>query len=354
MKRLRIERKTMDLCGNSKESYGRIILEKLAKPETVKVRFLNETIIPMSFNIYGHPIFSKEQFTIYKFKEKEKAKELNVISRIVCEITYEEDIFEEEKTTFDTVDGIRRELRSLESLNKVIQSRRRYQMSKSTPLRAFIVFGKYYFDMYGDVQYISDKTSTNIKVKKPVEYMEDIEYVDEDKWIAMSKECIIPPSGERCKCCGKEFTIDDLTENPCTIEKGEYYHRTCFQEYRKILEITEFTDNLMSLIYSEADYEYEIIPNGYCSRDLHYSIIPWFEIKTIHGMIQIGWRKRVISIEWQEDFKNIDFEELFKTEDVTKGRTNNKYYIHAWGKDKAYEYLKLVLNEVDPNYTRRK
>ena len=105
----------------------------------------------------------------------------------------------------------------------------------------------------------------------------------------------------------------------------------------------------MSLTYRETDYQFELLPNGYCNQDC-CSHIPWFLFHTIDGDIIMGWRKRVISIEWQESYKPFDFDELFKTENVTKWEKGGKRGIHAWGKDKAHEYLKKVLEAVNPDY----
>ena len=44
--------------------------------------------------------------------------------------------------------------------------------------------------------------------------------------------------------------------------------------------------------------------------------------------------------------------ELFAQEDVTKGEKDGKRYIHAWGDNKAYEYLCKVRDVVNPNYKK--
>ena len=55
-----------------------------------------------------------------------------------------------------------------------------------------------------------------------------------------------------------------------------------------------------------------------------------------YGDIKIGWRKRVISIDWSSTKRNLLH--LFKDEDVTK----EPYLVHAWGTDKAVDYLKRI------------
>lgn len=58
---------------------------------------------------------------------------------------------------------------------------------------------------------------------------------------------------------------------------------------------------------------------------------PWWLIKTDHGLIRIGWRKRVISIDWEDT----EVRQEITLDDVTKGET----YVHAWSHAKAVEYL---------------
>jgi hypothetical protein len=86
------------------------------------------------------------------------------------------------------------------------------------------------------------------------------------------------------------------------------------------------------LIYAEE------IPNGYCSQWC-CKHLPWFIVTTRCGRIKIGWRKRVIEIDWSDSAVTATAEKLFPNENVTKdGRI-----IHAWGYDKAREYIDRIL-----------
>jgi hypothetical protein len=73
---------------------------------------------------------------------------------------------------------------------------------------------------------------------------------------------------------------------------------------------------------------------------------PWWKVKTERGIIQIGWRKRVISIEWcnlgivypmssTPQGKEYSQHKHVSTDDVTKWPTG----IHAWSLGKAVDYL---------------
>lgn len=101
------------------------------------------------------------------------------------------------------------------------------------------------------------------------------------------------------------------------------------EERKKLLEV-----------FCEREISVETIPNGYCS-DYCCKHRPWFMITAGRHMIKIGWRKRVIEIEWDESLKHFVKERnLFASEDVTKSDT----YIHAWGYDKAKEYIDKLLS----------
>ncbi len=80
----------------------------------------------------------------------------------------------------------------------------------------------------------------------------------------------------------------------------------------------------------------EEIPNGYCSRSCCRHL-PWFVVTTTVGRFTIGWRKSVISIEWK-NFKSLP-DILFPEENVTMGPC----YIHAYGYEKAKQYIKTII-----------
>jgi len=83
----------------------------------------------------------------------------------------------------------------------------------------------------------------------------------------------------------------------------------------------------------------KIIPNEYSDHPVYYTT-PWLQVTTAKGPIKIGWRKRVINIDWSESDINIKSEELFPNENVTKYDN----LIHAWGYEKAVEYLTILAN----------
>lgn len=116
--------------------------------------------------------------------------------------------------------------------------------------------------------------------------------------------------------------------------KSSYYHSACNDasledEMRKNFEA----------IFNVAGFkviDLTSIVNEYCTCEI---CAPWFNVETEFGIIKIGWRKRVINIDWSGlDVLHANIYSLFEDEDVTRGRS----YIHAWGYEKAQEYLTSI------------
>lgn len=345
-----IEKKRMEMLENG----GIIRLEKLAIPETVIVTWLGERIIPESFNFYGHPKFTEEQAMLFMYREEElrrQKKDQKLILEV--EVVYKERIFDVPRITFDTVWGIEKSLLSLSDLNEMLHNRSIFcKAHKNERLNEYMLFGYFWLDRFGQIMSIEKTVKGKLIATKDVEDFETFRRNNSGQGFTLtSGGYAIPTAGSVCPCCGKMFTIDDLKNNPCVYIDGKYYHDSCWRNYRKLTEIDKFTRRLMSNIYKEVDYTFELLPNGYCKEEccMH---IPWFLFHTIDGDIKMGWRKRVISIEWQENYKYFDMNELFATENVTKWEENGKHGIHAWGDEKAYEYLKKVVMTVNPRYLK--
>ncbi len=102
-------------------------------------------------------------------------------------------------------------------------------------------------------------------------------------------------------------------------------------------EVAKDKRDILSL-FSEQKIFVEEIDNEYMIHPYskHY---PWFVVTTSKGRIKIGWRKRVLNICWDDSTIKESAKELFPDEDVTKFDKT----IHAWGYDKAKEYIDLLL-----------
>ena len=350
---MNIEKKRIEAWDTGKGIIGHITLDKLAIPETVRVTLLGEPIIPESFNCYGHPNFTEEQEMLYTFKVEElKRQNGGEYIPLKADIMYEERKFDVPRSTFDSISGIEKYLNSLSDLNEMLQNRSIFcKAYEKKYLNEYILFGCFKLDQFGQVMSVAKTEKGNLVTNSDVEEYETFCRHNNKGFTLTTGGYAIPTADSVCPCCGKIFTIDDVKNKPCIYVDGKFYHDSCWRNYRKLTEIDKFTRNMMSFIYEDKDYQFELLPNGYCNQDC-CSHIPWFMFHTIDGDIIMGWRKRVISIEWQENYKPFDMNELFRTEDVTKWVNGGKRGIHAWGSDKAFEYLKKVLKTVNPDYSK--
>lgn len=350
---MNIEKKRIEGYAKGKGSFGHINLDKLAISESVKVTLLGEPIIPESFDGYGHPNFTEEQEMLYMFKEEElNRKNGGKYTPLEAEIIYEERTFDVPRSTFDTVEGIKKSLSSLSDLNEMLRNRRIFlKAHNGERLYEFMLFGCFQLDQFGQIWSVEKTAKGKLKSTGDVEDYETFKRNNSKGFTLTSGGYAIPEANSVCPCCGKTLTIDDIKDNPCVYVNEKFYHDSCWRNYRRLTEVDKFTRLMMDSIYKSTDYDFELLPNGYCSQDC-CSHIPWFLFHTIDGDIIMGWRKRVISIEWQENYKTFNLNELFNSEDVTKWEKDGKRGIHAWGDEKALEYLLKVRDKVSPDYKR--
>ena len=119
-----------------------------------------------------------------------------------------------------------------------------------------------------------------------------------------------------------------------------YYHGICNRRHLHQKEQLQFMDIFKKVGFKNITLT--ALPNEYCPCD---HCAPWFNVKTEYGIIKIGWRKRVINIDWSQVRTRTKILSLFPKEDVTKGNT----YIHAWGWDKAQDYLNRIYTHMSAN-----
>ncbi len=116
-----------------------------------------------------------------------------------------------------------------------------------------------------------------------------------------------------------------------------FYHAACDREYRALETTAEFKKVFEAAGFKKI--EIELIPNRYSSNQ---KATPWCLVQTELGPIVMGWRRRVINIDVsgvnQGRPHPISLTAIFSNEKVTKARN----YIHAWGSDKATEYLAKI------------
>lgn len=149
------------------------------------------------------------------------------------------------------------------------------------------------------------------------------------EWHRISKDYVVQPGDRAC------------------VRTMSFSHIRCRQRDAAGRQRYEMRE-----VFERAGYEVSLVPikNGYGTSESAYYYVPWYHAQVVGVMkegkvkpipksppITIGWRKRVIHIDWTATGKKLP--DLFPTERVTKEPT----YIHAYGYDKAAEYLTKIL-----------
>jgi len=137
-----------------------------------------------------------------------------------------------------------------------------------------------------------------------------------------------------------DYVIQEGDEGFFNVWK--YFHGECNRNHLVAEEERKIRD-----IFEKAGFQVVKMTsmlNQYCPCD---KCAPWFDVETEFGTVRIGWRKRVINIEWDRLDSKEAFLYLFHDEDVTKGNDG----IHAWGWDKAEDYLSRLHNHLAEKVT---
>lgn len=187
----------------------------------------------------------------------------------------------------------------------------------------------------------SDEAPLEEFVGKPLSSIIEIPSLKDKLWHRISQDTVYSDVYEGESRSGTSGVKWHRVEQDHVIQPGDramlqtmvFSHKACY-----VAQVAEGERARMEEVFAKAGYpKVNLITkkNGYCPCD---RCPPWYlaQVGDITP-ITIGWRKRVINIDWEESGK--DLSGLFESEDVTKGAG----HIHAWGYDKATEYLAKIL-----------
>jgi len=305
-------------------------LNEYADQDSIKCKIANigDEIIPDMFSYSGSPYFPYETFMKYSNR--------NHYARIYVEVEYKKKELELDESIFNTANGINSYITSLKTLHRIMDIRYIAKSKKNIKLNEFIWKGTLKFDQFGQTIFLSKQ-----------EFVEDTPFEVKNgtvSAITFGRYCKIwsgtfkniPDQDDICPQCGNKWTIDNISDY-VTIEQKDYkqipYHKNCLRLHNTDKQLKEFK-NVFKNVYNLNQLVFKEIPNEYCSCEKCAS---WFIVSTPDGDIKIGWRKRVINIVWLENYKK--FKETFISEETTRFGGDKEKGIHAWGIEKAVEYL---------------
>jgi hypothetical protein len=138
----------------------------------------------------------------------------------------------------------------------------------------------------------------------------------------------------------RELTKADELNLMTSVEKlVKAFHEETAKDDKELKERAQKEKEEILKLFGDRKIFVKETPNEYCDCYICKQL-PWFVVVTDKGAVKIGWRKRVININWDQSGINSTAEELFKDEQTTKFDKT----IHAWGYEKAKEYLDKILS----------
>lgn len=257
-------------------------------------------------------------------------------------------------SSHDTAEGIASHLDSIGGLNKLAHERHVAGYDRRERLTEWVVLGRFYLDSCGNfsrcqIQHdgLSDLEPV-IRELPPVLRKEDLFKVLPGLIISSSMTRCLPKPEDTCPECGEGWTVASAHDLNLNLDRSDVRiprHRACAR-----LKVDRDEAAFYTSIIAEAGFRNVHVtpaPNRYTPNG-----VAWAAIETPLGTIVLGWRKRVLNIDWSDIYerqvKTLDYAErsglrydgktLFKDEDVTKDTT----CVHAWGRDKAIEYLSAL------------
>lgn len=140
----------------------------------------------------------------------------------------------------------------------------------------------------------------------------------------------IPRDDQRCECCGRGWSVDNLHTLHWPSRDNPPRHKAC----HKLAVAEEGRATLLdTLKQSEIPFEKVTwIPNQYH----HEQNAPWARVQTPVGVIEMGPRRRVYSLTWEDSEAGVWGEDLVDDPNVTHWATG----VHCWGQQKLVDALR--------------
>lgn len=251
--------------------------------------------------------------------------------------------------------AIASELDTLHDLHRLAKARHEAGYDRREQLDEFLVLGRFWLDRCGNFMHTKLEWEGGQDLGFLVKGLPEVVHRD-DLFAFLGKLSIsstfrsLPTSEDLCPECGEGWSLETCSDAQAERDDQDvrvFRHRYCVeiaeeraasQRYREIADAAGFTGFLLVPT-----------PNEYMKEGA-----PWVKIRTPRGDITFGWRKSVICIDWSdvrdrasagkkyEESRHLSrvwvAETIFPKENVTKEGP----MIHAWGKEKAAEYLRVL------------
>ena len=307
-------------------------LSHLAVPGTAKILIGTRWTSVDKYDIYGAPILPATLIKLFSM-ENEIAKACG--SSYTIEVRYNHGNLIP-PAILSNPDYVTYKLNSAIGFIDYLTEIKKYkkEFPYSSDFHEFIFYGKFWLNQYGSVMEMTELYDVPSNVMEAEEFKK----IHPTFTLSPFPTDSIVNSELRCPCCLQHFTLNDILQDKINWRaSGGPTHRDCQSNLYSLENKSDIFGAMHNAGWDISNYTE--IPNEYgCDCEICKNH-PWFIFHTFDGDIKIGWRKHVISIEFMDGFSEFPMS-IFKKENVTKWEKG----IHAWGTQKATEYLAKVHN----------
>jgi hypothetical protein len=220
----------------------------------------------------------------------------------------------------------------LAGLCRIQRERSAAHYARGERLQTWVFVGRFVGDGCGNFGLLDERQATRaLSPVVPIAVAESI--VGPLGW-SLGFGPTLPQPNWTCKRCGEGWTLQNAHD---TYGTERMMHVGC-----RRLEALEQAQSEFHELFARAGIPVKashLIPDRYWGPSDPFGK-PWMIADTSFGPIRIGWRKRVISIDWElpgSKFK-VAGDEVVGNDRVTCSAA----LVHAWGHDKAVEYLQRL------------
>lgn len=271
----------------------------------------------------------------------------------------------------DSIDGIRSYLALGLAGLRDLQRQRGLARDRGTELQTFILLGCFLLDSGGSLGRLRFFSYPAIDLSWLPSALPDVLARKTFHTVLPNVSCewehtsVLPTADDRCPHCERGWdlsTIHDVhvVEGAADRAALRFQHLIC-AEIDGVAQTLKWATEAVQAAGVRGVLQ--TVPNGYWPDT--YTIArarePWCELRTRHGTLVFGWRKRVIELSWSDVQERrlaalresekmgrhdaaravellLDARTMFPKEDVTRDGP----LIHAWNKDKFVQYLRTL------------
>lgn len=260
---------------------GILNLSCIPRTDTLRLFISEKEIFPMSYDLNGDPIFSNEQYEMYRHLEYTMKHVVSSNCELNVTAIYD-GIDACNSNAIDSIDALKNACTNFRDLIFVLNAR--HEFVKRFPditLQEFVLYGRYVLTKTGRVLTFPKNSKLENFSLKTVQYFKSHKLNNLD---LVDNEYIIPHPHSICPCCAKKLqSIDELSKKHWIVINDKTYHESCYKAYK-------FEEQYAKLLYIFDGFFITVQES--CNNDYEYK----FTVKVNSHLFTVDFSNNQIAI----------------------------------------------------------